>query len=126
LPDFDGPVMEATYAALSGTPLTEEQASAWSSIGKLAARFHAVDALVLTASPWNFGIPYRLEHLIDVVSQKDLLLTVEEALFGPEADGASRAAAKAYAAEAVRRCADRVKRRRRLRAGRLSIRSKPS
>lgn len=32
LPDFDGPVMEGKYAALSGTPLTEEKASAWSSI----------------------------------------------------------------------------------------------
>ena len=167
LPDFDGPVMEAKYAALSGTPLTEEQASAWSSIRKLAARFHAADALVLAAPLWNFGVPYRLKQLIDVVSQKDLLfsfdergfggllpgrtallicargldyspsaytpagtydfqkpyletwlrfigisnietVTVEKTLFGPEADGASRAAAKAYAAEAVHRCADLV------------------
>lgn len=27
---------------------------------------------------WNFGIPYKLKHLIDVVSQKDLLFTFDE------------------------------------------------
>ena len=35
-------------------------------------------------------------------------VTVEKTLFGPEVDGAARAAAKAYAAEAVLRCADLV------------------
>jgi FMN-dependent NADH-azoreductase len=168
LPDFDGPAMEAKYAGLSGTPLTEKQTSAWSSIRKLAARFHAADAIVLATPLWNFGVPYRLKHLIDVVSQKDLLfsfdergfggllrgrtallicargldynpssytpagtydfqkpyletwlrfigishiatVTVEKTLFGPEVDGAARAAAKACAAEAVLRCADLVK-----------------
>ena len=27
---------------------------------------------------WNFGIPYRLKHLIDAVSQKDVLFTFDE------------------------------------------------
>ena len=27
---------------------------------------------------WNFGIPYKLKHLIDVVSQKDLLFSFDE------------------------------------------------
>jgi len=27
---------------------------------------------------WNFGIPYRLKHLIDVISQKDVLFTFDE------------------------------------------------
>lgn len=27
---------------------------------------------------WNFGIPYKLKHLIDVVSQKDVLFTFDE------------------------------------------------
>ena len=167
LPDFNGAAMEAKYAGLAGRQLTDEQASAWSSIRKLVGRFHSADALVLSAPLWNFGVPYKLKHLIDVVSQKDLLfsfdergfggllrgrtallicargldyspsaytpagtydfqkpyletwlrfigisniatVTVEKTLFGPEVDDAARAAAKVYAVEAARRCADLV------------------
>jgi FMN-dependent NADH-azoreductase len=31
---------------------------------------------------WNFGIPYKLKHLIDAISQKDLLFTFESTGFG--------------------------------------------
>ncbi len=165
LPDFDGPAMEAKYAGLAGTPLTAEQAAAWASIQTLAARFHAADALVLAVPLWNFSVPYRLKHLIDVVSQKDILfgfdqsgfegllkgrrallvcargldyaptaatpagsydfqrpylelwlrfigitaietVVVEKTLYGPEVDGAARAAATAQAEQAARRCAE--------------------
>ncbi|HEV2673694.1 MAG TPA: NAD(P)H-dependent oxidoreductase [Aliidongia sp.] len=82
LPEFDGPAMEAKYAGLSGTPLTAEQAAAWSQIRALAGRFLAADALVVAAPLWNFSIPYKLKHLIDVVSQKDLLFTFDESGFG--------------------------------------------
>jgi FMN-dependent NADH-azoreductase len=27
---------------------------------------------------WNFGIPYRLKHLIDAISHKDVLFTFDE------------------------------------------------
>jgi FMN-dependent NADH-azoreductase len=65
LPEFDGPLMEAKYAGLAGTPLTKEQDSAWSSLSELAERFKAADALVFAVPLWNFGIPYKLKHLID-------------------------------------------------------------
>lgn len=82
LPEFDGPVMEAKYAGLAGIPLTAEQAAAWSQIRTLADRFLAADALILAVPLWNFSIPYKLKHLIDVVSQKDLLFTFDEHGFG--------------------------------------------
>lgn len=82
LPEFDGPAMEAKYAGLAGTPLTDSQEAAWSAIRTLTARFHAADALVLAVPLWNFSIPYKLKHLIDVVSQKDLLFTFDEKGFG--------------------------------------------
>lgn len=78
LPEFDGPAMEAKYAGLSGTPLTSEQQKVWSEIRALAYRFHKADALVLAVPLWNFSIPYKLKHLIDAVSQKDLLFTFDE------------------------------------------------
>jgi FMN-dependent NADH-azoreductase len=82
LPEFDSAAMEAKYAGLVGTALTEEQASAWTAIRKLALRFHAADALLIATPLWNFSIPYKLKHLIDVVSQKDLLFSFDERGFG--------------------------------------------
>jgi FMN-dependent NADH-azoreductase len=82
LPEFDGPIMEAKYAGLAGSPLTAEQAVAWAKIRALAARFLAADVLVLAVPLWNFSVPYKLKHLIDVVSQKDVLFTFDERGFG--------------------------------------------
>ena len=55
---------------------------AWEQIRALAARFLAADVLVLAVPLWNFSVPYKLKHLIDVVSQKDVLFTFDERGFG--------------------------------------------
>ena len=143
------------YAALEGVERSAEQRKVWTDIEALGQRFHRADVIVVSVPMWNFGIPYRLKHLIDAVSQKDVLFTfdergllgllggrkavvvaargvalgenfpaaefdhqtryltmwarmvgitevhtvsVEKTLFGPEADAASRAQAKAEAA----------------------------
>jgi len=78
LPEFDGAAMEAKYAGLSGTPLTAAQETAWRRIRELAQPFHAADRLLFAVPLWNFGIPYRLKHLIDVISQKDVLFSFTE------------------------------------------------
>lgn len=155
LPEFDGEALGAKYAALEGNPRSPEQVKVWADIEALGQRFHRADLIVISVPMWNFGIPYRLKHLIDAVSQKDVLFTfdergllgllggrkavvvaargvalgenfpaaefdhqtryltmwarmvgitevhtvlVEKTLFGPEADAASRAQAKAEAA----------------------------
>ena len=79
LPEFDGPIMEAKYAGLSGTALTEEQAAAWDSLRSLATHLHQADLLVFSVPLWNFALPYKLKHFIDVVSQKGVLFE-----FSPE------------------------------------------
>ena len=155
LPEFNGEALGAKYAALEGTARSPEQLRVWADIEALGQRFHRADVIVISVPMWNFGIPYRLKHLIDAVSQKDVLFTfdergllgllggrkavvvaargvalgadfpaaefdhqasymtmwarmvgiaevhtvsVEKTLFGPEADAASRAQAKAEAA----------------------------
>jgi FMN-dependent NADH-azoreductase len=75
LPEFQGDVMDAKYAGLSGTELTQEQSAAWSQINELAAPLKWADHIVMAVPLWNFGIPYKLKHYIDVVSQKDVLFT---------------------------------------------------
>lgn len=84
LPEFTGDIMDGKYAGLSGTPLTEKQAHAWDKIKALAAPFEWADHIVMGVPLWNFSIPYKLKHLIDVISQKDVLFTftAEEGLQG--------------------------------------------
>ncbi|MFE0757115.1 FMN-dependent NADH-azoreductase [Inquilinus sp. NPDC058860] len=95
LPEFDGAALEAKYAGLSGTPLTEAQETAWRRIRELAQPFHAADRLLFAVPLWNFGIPYRLKHLIDIVSQKDVLFSFTEQGFSGLLPG--RKAAVIYA-----------------------------
>ncbi|WDD93610.1 NAD(P)H-dependent oxidoreductase [Burkholderia sp. FERM BP-3421] len=82
LPEFDGDVMNAKYAGLSGEALTPAQAAAWRRIEALAAPFHAADKLLFGVPLWNFSIPYKLKQLIDVISQKDVLFTFDGSGFG--------------------------------------------
>lgn len=89
LPEFDGPVMQAKYAGIAGIALTEAQTTAWSQIRAMATRFLAADALILAVPLWNFSIPYKLKHLIDVVSQKDLLFGFDEMGFSGLLQGRS-------------------------------------
>lgn len=78
LPEFDGAALDAKYAGLAGTPLTAVQSRAWAAIRALAARFQRAEHLLFAVPMWNFSIPYRLKHLIDCVTQKDLLFTFDE------------------------------------------------
>jgi FMN-dependent NADH-azoreductase len=78
LPPFDGPVLDAKYAGLEDRELDEKQATAWACVHELADRFKAAQVIVFSVPMWNFGIPYRLKHLIDVISQKDVLFTFDD------------------------------------------------
>ncbi|WP_341964368.1 NAD(P)H-dependent oxidoreductase [Pseudomonas sp. RC10] len=78
LPAFDGATLDAKYAGIQGVERTPDQAAAWARISELAERFLKADIILFGVPMWNFGIPYTLKHLIDVVSQKDLLFTFDE------------------------------------------------
>ncbi|MBS0237972.1 MAG: NAD(P)H-dependent oxidoreductase [Proteobacteria bacterium] len=82
LPAFDGAALEAKYAGLAGTPLNAAQKAAWAAIDALGARFRAADEIVMSVPMWNFGVPYRLKHLIDLVTQKDVTFTFDANGFG--------------------------------------------
>jgi FMN-dependent NADH-azoreductase len=77
LPSFNGEALAAKYAALNGVPLTSEQRAVWDDIRSLASPFLAADKLLLAVPLWNFGIPYRLKQLIDLISQKDILFSFD-------------------------------------------------
>ena len=78
LPAFDGEALDAKYAGLEGRSRSPAQDRAWQEINTLADRLRRADVVLLSVPMWNFGIPYRLKHLIDAVSQKDVLFTFDE------------------------------------------------
>ena len=78
LPEFDGVAIEAKYAGIEGRERSAEQKAQWQQIEALARPFREVDKIVFSVPMWNWGIPYKLKHLIDVISQKDVLFTFDE------------------------------------------------
>ena len=78
LPEFDGAALEAKYAGLEGRARSADEARVWADIEALGQRFHRADVIVFSVPMWNFGIPYRLKHLIDAVTQKDTLFSFDE------------------------------------------------
>jgi len=79
LPEVTSELLEAKYAGINGTPLTPAQQQAWERVKSLGQAFHAADHILLSVPLWNFGIPYKLKHLIDAVCHKDILFS-----FSPE------------------------------------------
>jgi FMN-dependent NADH-azoreductase len=72
IPAFDGAALEGKYAILHGEKFTPEQDAAWKAVVKLADHFKSADKYVISLPMWNFGIPYRLKHYIDVLTQPGL------------------------------------------------------
>lgn len=75
LPEFNQDSLEAKYAGLNGQALSESQALAWETLTHYASLLHEADVILLSVPLWNFGVPYKLKQLIDLVSQKDILFT---------------------------------------------------
>lgn len=69
IPPFDGDVIDAKYAILHGEKHTPAQAKAWKDVEAIIAEFKNADKYVISLPMWNFGIPYKLKHYIDVLVQ---------------------------------------------------------
>jgi FMN-dependent NADH-azoreductase len=76
LPPFDGDVIDAKYAILHQKPHTDAQAKAWKKVEELIAEFKNADKYVFSLPMWNFGIPYKLKHYIDILVQPGYAFTV--------------------------------------------------
>ena len=72
LPEFDGHIIDAKYKILQGKPHSAEEALAWEEVVRIFDRFSAADKYLLGVPMWNFGIPYKLKHFIDVITQPGL------------------------------------------------------
>jgi len=69
LPEFDGAAM---YTIMHGETPSEKETEAWNEVRQVFERFASADKYLISVPMWNFGIPYRLKHLIDVITQPGL------------------------------------------------------
>ncbi len=69
LPEFDGEVINSKYAILHGLEHTQAQKQAWDAVEKVISQFTGSDKYLFSLPMWNFGIPYKLKHYIDVIVQ---------------------------------------------------------
>jgi FMN-dependent NADH-azoreductase len=72
LPEFDGNRINAKYRVMHGESPTQEEALAWEEITKIVDQFKAADHYLFSLPMWNFSIPYKLKHYIDLISQPGL------------------------------------------------------
>ena len=69
LPEFDGATIDAKYAIAHGQPHSPEQVHAWKAVARVADHFKSADKYIVSLPMWNFGIPYKLKHYIDLLVQ---------------------------------------------------------
>jgi FMN-dependent NADH-azoreductase len=79
LPEFDGAILEAKYARINGHALNDAQRDGFAAAERIAARFALAERVLISTPMWNFGIPYKLKHWIDVITQPGLTFRFDPA-----------------------------------------------
>jgi FMN-dependent NADH-azoreductase len=54
---------------LQGSDPSEEERGAWQAIEAVISEFTSADKYVFATPMWNFHLPYKLKHYIDVITQ---------------------------------------------------------
>lgn len=76
LPAFDGATIEGRYALIMGDPVDDAVRDDWAVIRRRIDHFLSFDGWIFTVPMWNFGIPYRLKHYIDLITQPGMAFRV--------------------------------------------------
>src|SRR5262245_58917472 len=72
LPEINGTMLDAAHAVKHGRPHSPEQFHVWQAIVRLADHFKSADKYLLSLPMWNFSIPYKLKHYIDLLVHRGL------------------------------------------------------
>jgi FMN-dependent NADH-azoreductase len=78
LPEVYGDTVKAKYTLMGGGSLDEGTQNSWEEIARYSAEFLSYDYYVITNPMWNFTIPYKLKHYIDVIMQAGILFRFTE------------------------------------------------
>ena len=80
LPHFDRELAIAKLAPIMDEERTASQTSAWARIEAVIEDFARFDKIVLSTPMWNFSLPYRLKHYIDLLVQPGLTFGLDRAM----------------------------------------------
>ena len=72
LPSFSGEILDIKYRIMHGEMVDEKEESGWNLIKAISNSFKEADKYVFSIPMWNFGIPYKLKHYIDIITQPNL------------------------------------------------------
>jgi len=75
LPEVTSAVTAAKIKQFMGAPLEPEESRQWSRVTATVAEFMAADHYLFAIPMWNFSVPYKLKHYIDVINHPGLTFT---------------------------------------------------
>lgn len=79
LPEFGGHSAAAKMSFFGVGTLDGDKKTAWDQIVAITERFKSADRYVFGVPMWNGGIPYRLKHYVDILTQPGLLFGFDPA-----------------------------------------------
>ena len=79
LPEFDGSILDAKYARMTGRGFTDAERDAFAVAERIAVRFALAERVLISTPMWNFGIPYKLKQWLDVINQPGLTFRFDPA-----------------------------------------------
>jgi FMN-dependent NADH-azoreductase len=78
LPELNLMRVKGKYMLLSGQQLNEEAKQSWVEIERHIEKFLGADIIVISTPMWNFSIPYKLKHYLDIIIQPGYLFQYTE------------------------------------------------
>lgn len=69
LPEFGKDAAIAKFAPIFGDKTTPDQDDVWEKIRSEIERFDSAGKILLSCPMWNYSIPYRLKHYLDLIMQ---------------------------------------------------------
>jgi FMN-dependent NADH-azoreductase len=78
LPDINLDVTDGKYLLMEGGEISDKLKPAWQEIENHITHFLSADIYLISCPMWNFSIPYRLKHYIDVIAQPKYLFRYTE------------------------------------------------
>ena len=75
LPEVTAEVTSAKMKFAMGVELTAEEADQWGAVVELVDAFKAADGYLFALPMWNFAVPYKFKHYIDLITHPGLTFT---------------------------------------------------
>lgn len=79
LPDLDGAMLESRYRLIHGQPVEPGFEAQWSELRVRIDHLLGFNVWLFSTPMWNFGLPYRFKHYLDLVIQPTMAFTNDPA-----------------------------------------------